>query len=107
MVTSPGEVYLVDLGLAAKARPMLVVSRKDADAPRALAICTPITTLYRDSDYEVSIGRPRFLNESSYVNVQGLQAIQYHELKKRLGTISEDQMVSIRKSLAFALDLPF
>ncbi len=107
MVTSPGEVYLVDLGLAAKSRPMLVVSRKDANAPRALAICAPITTQYRDSDYEVSIGRPRFLNESSYVNVQGLQAVQHHELKKRLGTLSEDQMIPIRRSLAFALDLPF
>jgi hypothetical protein len=33
MTTEPGEVYLVDLGMAAKTRPMLVVSRRDDDAP--------------------------------------------------------------------------
>jgi mRNA interferase MazF len=55
MTTEPGQVYLVDLGMAAKTRPMLVVSRRDKDAPRALAVCAPITTSTRGSDYEVSI----------------------------------------------------
>ena len=32
----PGEVYWVDLGLKGKLRPLLVVSREDADAERAL-----------------------------------------------------------------------
>ncbi len=51
MTTEPGQIYLVDLGLAAKTRPMLVVSRRDDDAPRALAVCAPITTSSRDSAY--------------------------------------------------------
>ena len=105
MTTSPGEIYLVDLGLAAKSRPMLVLSRKDPEAPRALAICAPVTTAYRGSNYEIAIGKPKFLNEDSYVNVQGLQAIQFHELKKRLGTIPNFQMDEIKNSLKFAFDL--
>ena len=61
MRTRPGEVYRVDLGIAGKVRPMVVVSREDPDAPRALAICAPVTTAYRGSEYEVDIGKPRFL----------------------------------------------
>jgi mRNA interferase MazF len=40
----PGEVWLADLGLAAKTRPVVIVSRQDPDAPRALAIYVPLTT---------------------------------------------------------------
>lgn len=39
MTPKPGEVYKADLGLAGKVRPVLVVSREDADAPRALTVC--------------------------------------------------------------------
>lgn len=75
MTIKPGDVYQVDLGLSGKFRYMAVVSREDADAPRALAICVPITTAYRGSVYEVCIGKPRFLRDISYANIQGLQAI--------------------------------
>ena len=54
---------------------MVVLSREDPDAPRALAICAPLTTAYCGSEYEVDIGKPHFLRVQSYVNVQGLQAI--------------------------------
>jgi len=59
---------------------LVVVSREDEDAPRVLSICAPITTSYRESKYEVEIGKPKFLRYSIYVNIQGLQAIQHHEL---------------------------
>ena len=38
MKTKPGEVWLADLGLAAKTRPVLIVSREDNDPPRSLII---------------------------------------------------------------------
>ncbi|MBI4624153.1 MAG: type II toxin-antitoxin system PemK/MazF family toxin [Verrucomicrobia bacterium] len=47
MTTRPGEIYLVDLGVVAKVRPAVVVSRHDPDTPRALAIFVPLTTEYR------------------------------------------------------------
>ncbi|MBV8710122.1 MAG: type II toxin-antitoxin system PemK/MazF family toxin [Acidobacteriaceae bacterium] len=43
----PGEVWLADLGLAAKTRPVVVVSRYDPDAPRALVLYLPLTTQNR------------------------------------------------------------
>ena len=70
MPTEPGQIYLLDLGMAAKTRLMLVVSPRDDDAPRALAICAPITTSTRNSEYVVSIGKPKFPHESNSVNVR-------------------------------------
>ena len=46
MNLNPGEVWLADLGLAAKTRPVVIVSRHDLDPPRALAIYVPLTTQY-------------------------------------------------------------
>lgn len=105
MKTKPGEVYKVDLGIAGKVRPMVVVSREDLDPPRALVICAPVTTAYRGSEYEVDIGKPHFLRMHSYVNVQGLQAIQRHELSNRIGTIGTGSIAKIRKALKYAFNL--
>ena len=105
MTTEPGQVYLVDLGMAAKTRPMLVVSRRDDDAPRALSVCAPITTSTRDSEYEVSIGKPKFLRELSYVNVQGLQAIQHHELKRMIGRLSPADFLEVKSAIKWLFDI--
>jgi mRNA interferase MazF len=105
MTTEPGQVYLVDLGMAAKSRPMLVVSRRDVDAPRALSVCAPITTSTRDSEYEVSIGKPKFLHERSYVNVQGLQAIQHHELKRMIGRLSDADLQAVMIAIKWLFNI--
>jgi mRNA interferase MazF len=47
----PGEVWFADLGLAAKVRPVLIVSRYDPDPPPALVIYVPLTTQNRQSPY--------------------------------------------------------
>jgi mRNA interferase MazF len=44
MNAKPGEIWLADLGLAAKTRPVLIISRHDPEAPRALLIYVPLTT---------------------------------------------------------------
>lgn len=105
MTTEPGQVYLVDLGMAARTRPMLVVSRRDDDAPRALAVCAPITTSTRGSEYEVSIGKPKFLHESTYVNVQGLQAVQHNELKRMIGRLSEKERHAVMGAIKWLFDI--
>lgn len=91
--------------MAAKTRPMLVVSRRDDYAPRALAVCAPITTSARDSEYEVSIGKPKFLHASSYVNVQGMQAIQHHELKRMIGRLPDADLQKVKSALGWLFDI--
>ena len=106
MRTKPGEVYQVDLGAAGKVRMMLVVSREDPDAPRALSICAPITTASRGSNYEVELPNVPFLSKKSFANVQGLQAIQHHELiPKPIGSFRESVMSEIREALRYTFEL--
>jgi mRNA interferase MazF len=57
-----GEVWLVDLGYAAKVRPCLVVSIPALDQDRALSTLVPHTTSSRGSRFEIDV-RVRFLRE--------------------------------------------
>ena len=105
MPPHPGEVWLADLGLAAKTRPVVVVSRDDPDPPRALILYVPLTTQNRQSPYEVVLPRLSFLTSDSVANVQGLGSLPTVRLERRLGTLPNDVMVKIKRALAFALDL--
>lgn len=105
MKIKPSEVYKVDLGYAGKVRNMVILSRYDNDPPRALVLCAPITTQYRDSSYEVAIGKPRYLRQDSYVNVQGIVAIQHHELLRRVGQIDDAKFEEIKDAVRFIFDL--
>ena len=101
----PGEIWLADLGLAAKTRPVVVVSRFDADAPRALIIYVPLTTQNRESRYEVPLPKLSFLDSTSVANVQGIGSLPTVRLERRIGKLPENTLVAIRRALSFALDL--
>jgi mRNA interferase MazF len=103
--TQPGEVWLADLGLAAKTRPVVIVSSHDPEAPRALALYAPLTTQSRLSAYEVVLRRLPFLHQDSVANVQGLGSVATVRLERRLGKLPEQAMNEIRRAVVFALDL--
>ncbi len=100
-----GEVWLAELGLAAKTRPVVIVSRNDPDTPRALEIYVPLTTQNRGSKYEVELPSLRFLRAQSVANVQGVASLPVTRLERRLGEVSSDVLNRIRQALAFALDI--
>ena len=99
-----GEVWLADLGLAAKTRPVVVVSRFDPDAPRALAIYVPLTTQNRMSRYEVPLPKLAFLDRYSVANAQGVSSIPTIHLERRPGRLPDAVMLELKRALAFALD---
>ena len=105
MSPRPGEVWLADLGLAAKSRPVVIVSRYDPDAPRALTIYVPLTTQNRGSKYEVALPNLRFLREASVANVQGIASLPLTRLERKLGELPGDAFDRIRQALAFAVDM--
>jgi mRNA interferase MazF len=105
MRPQPGDVWLADLGLAAKTRPVVIVSRQDPDPPRALVLYVPLTTQNRLSPYEVPLPRLPFLNRDSVANVQGLASIPAVRLERKLGRLPKDVMAKLKAALAFALDL--
>ena len=105
MTTKPGEVYRVNLGVGGKVRMMLVVSREDSEAPRALCLCVPVTSAYRGSPYEVELPSRPFLRVKSFANVQGLQAIQHHELQGPIGTFYGKPLEDVRDALRYTMEL--
>jgi mRNA interferase MazF len=101
----PGEVWLADLGWAAKTRPVVIVSRHDPDAPRALIIYVPLTTQNRASPYEVELPKQRFLERDSVANVQGIGSLPTVRLTRKLGKLPDAVLSEIKQAISFALDL--
>lgn len=105
MNPQPGEVWLADLGLAAKPRPIVIVSRYDPNPPRALVIYVPLTTQNRLSSYEVALPKLRFLDRDSVANVQGIGSIPTVRLERKLGRLPTAVLDEIQRALAFALNM--
>jgi mRNA interferase MazF len=105
MTAKPGEVYRADLGLGAKVRPVLIVSREDPERPRDLVLGVPLTTHNRGSRYEVIMPRVRFLREVSVANLQGLQPFRPAELEGPVGRFESAAMVPVREALRWVLGL--
>jgi len=105
MNPQPGEIWLADLGLAAKTRPIVIISRQDPDPPRSLVLYVPLTTQRRDSPYEVPLPRLPFLDRESVANVQGLGSLPTVRLERKIGKLPNNVMERLKDALAFALDL--
>ena len=105
MSPKQGEVWLADLGLAAKTRPVVILSRNDPEAPRALVTYIPLTTQDRRSRYEIELGNLRFLKEMSVANVQGIGSIPVSRLQRRLGSLTTETLERIKQAVCFALEL--
>ena len=105
MAAKPGEVWLADLGLAAKTRPVVILSRDDPQAPRALVTYIPLTTQDRGSRYEIELGNLMFLRETSVANVQGIGSIPSVRLQRRLGSIPGETLEKIKQAVRLALNL--
>ncbi len=91
--------------MAAKTRPVVIVSRYDPDPPRALILYVPLTTQNRQSPYEVVLPKLPFLKYKSVASVQGLGSLPRVRLERRLGKLPDEVMGKIKRALAFALDL--
>ena len=98
-----GEVWLVDLGMAAKVRPCLVLSVSITDADRALATLVPHTTSSRGSRFEVPTNI-KFLRPGAF-DAQNLVTIPTVKLLRRLGRLSEEELQSVESAVRSWLGL--
>ena len=105
MSPQPGDVWLADLGLTAKTRPVVIVSRFDPNAPRALILYVPLTTQNRSSRYEVVLPKLPFLDRDSVANVQGLASLPIVRLERKLGRLPAAVITDVKGALVYALDL--
>jgi mRNA interferase MazF len=98
-----GEVWLVDLGLAAKVRPAVVMSIPAGDVDRALVTIVPHTTSARGSRFEAGIS-VSFLRAGVF-DAQNLVTIPHAKLIRDLGKLSPAQMVVVERAIAVWLGL--
>jgi mRNA interferase MazF len=85
-----GEVWLADLGLAAKTRPVLALSVPFSDRDYALITVAPHTTSARGANFEVNLSVPGL--KPGAFNVQGLLALPPSKFIRRIATLQPEQM---------------
>ncbi|HSF17685.1 MAG TPA: type II toxin-antitoxin system PemK/MazF family toxin [Vicinamibacteria bacterium] len=88
-----GEVWLVDLGLAAKIRPALVLSVPPGDNDRALVTVVPHTTSLRGTKLEAVSG-VSFLKAGAF-DAQGIVTIPLAKLMRLIGTLKPEQLANV------------
>jgi mRNA interferase MazF len=81
-----GEVWLIDLGYAAKTRPALVVSIPAEDTERALVLVVPHTTSLRGTQFEIP-SQERYLKAGVFGG-QYLITVPVVKLLRRLGKLA-------------------
>jgi mRNA interferase MazF len=97
-----GEVWwaIVD-----KRRPVVLLSRQEAYAVRALVIVAPVTTTIRGFSVEVRVGRKEGLPRAAVVNCDWLVTLPKADLLDRAGSLSSAKMAQLDSALKFALGL--
>ena len=93
-----GEVWLADLGLAAKTRPVLVLSTRFSASDYALITVVPHTTSPRSSNFFKVTLSVSGLRPGAF-NVQGLMTTQPSKFIRKLGTLNPAQMKQIEATV--------
>jgi len=88
---------MVDLGLAAKVRPCVVLSVPLEESDRSLVTVIPHTTALRQSRYEIPVSA-RFLRPGAF-DVQGIVTVPTVRLMNQLGTLSAEQLAPIERGV--------
>ena len=90
-----GEVWLVDLGMAAKVRPALVLSIPTEDDDRSLATLVPHTTAVRGTRFEAVVPVP-FLKPGAF-DAQGLVTVPLVRLVRLRGALPATQLAGVER----------
>ena len=92
-----GEVWLVDLGMAAKVRPCLVLSIPVLDSERALATSVAHTTSVRGTRFEISVSVP-FLRLGVF-DAQNLITVVHAKYIPKLGKLNATHLQAVENAV--------
>ncbi|MSU77089.1 MAG: type II toxin-antitoxin system PemK/MazF family toxin [Gemmataceae bacterium] len=98
-----GEVWMVDLGIAAKVRPALVLSIPPEPQDRVLVTVVPHTTLLHGTRFEIEISK-RFLKPGAF-DAQGIATVARARLIRKLGDLLPAELASIEDAVKYWLGL--
>jgi mRNA interferase MazF len=93
-----GEVWFVELSMAEKPRPALIISSDYGDKDRALITIVPHTTALRGSELEVGI-QARFLDRRGAFMVQSVTTIPSFKAKRCVGVLTKQQLATVEEKI--------
>lgn len=85
-----GEVWVVDLGIAAKVRPCLVLSVPPEAQDRVLVTLVPHTTSVQGTRFEVPV--PKVFLKAGAFDAQGLVTVARARLLRKLGELQPTEL---------------
>jgi mRNA interferase MazF len=92
-----GDVWLADLGFAAKVRPCLVLSVPPAPQDRVLVTLVPHTTSVQGTRFEVAVPK-RFLKAGAF-DAQGLVTVAPARLLRRVGKLQPGELAVVEEAV--------
>lgn len=100
-----GDVVLVDLGMAAKVRPCVVISVSNPDSRRNMSVVVPMTTEIRGGECEIQFPKPPWLRQESVVNALGIAGVDNAKIERRISAFPSDKILEIESVLKRLLAL--
>jgi mRNA interferase MazF len=94
---NPGDVWMIDFGMAAKVRPGVLLTGEPAAEELDLVTVVPHTTALRGNRWELNIPKP-FLKSGAF-HLQQVQTISTVKLERRLGVLTAEEMSRVRNAL--------
>jgi mRNA interferase MazF len=100
---NPGEVWMIDFGMAAKVRPALLITGTPAIDELDLVTVLLHTTSVRGNRWEMNIPKP-FLKPGAF-HLQQIQTVSTVKLERRLGVLTAEEMDRVQKALKNRLNI--
>lgn len=88
-------------------RPVVLLSRDEAYAVRALVTIAPVTTRIRGIPSEVRLGPDDGLPRDSVVNLDTITTIPKADLRERLATLGAKKSREVEDAIHFTLGLSY
>jgi len=98
-----GEIWMADLGMVAKVRPVLILSVEYQDNERAVVTYVLRTTSVRGTRYEVP-HQPHGMPAGAF-DAQGIASIPDVKLERRLGSIDTETLTRVEDAVCAWLAL--
>ena len=98
-----GEVWMVDMGIAGKVRPCVLLTDYPADDELAMVTVLPHTTATKGNRWEIPIAKP-FLKPGAF-HLQQIQSVSVAYLMRRLGVLTDQEWKLVLNKLTQRLGL--
>ena len=96
---------MVDMGMAGKIRPAVVVLDDAVDVERSLVAHIPITSQNKGTALEVPLGHLWFLTTTSVANIQAISSLPKSRFERKMGVLPASDMAKIKEAMRLAFGL--